>query len=1455
VSRTGLNLALLRSRASSRETEPSSQPGGISRRQLFHLAGAAAVAVHLMRPATAKALPNDIRFVAGRSRAALMIGGAERWVIDTRAFGGVPKLTVQESDSQVRLALTGATFPGTTLPADMTCEVSLNQPDGTITFSFALGNFQARAPLAAWLGGETAATGRAALDHSACRLADGAELTLSGAAKAQFYPDWAFRFEGSALARLAGEGRTDLVSDSVSVALLKADQPSLMSQPADRRTLVSLGRRDRTWDLDIAQWAPTGWTLEAVDHPFDALHIEASLNRRGETRYAMAAEAGTDDARLSLVAAGGLLGTDGKPFRLPLSAVRLAKTYDQQGVQAALVGRFSSRPAWLHGQGCSMLLGDDPASPGFEMVRRNGQLSSAVCSPALLGLTSPMQNTIVEPHFDGGPRLVNLATNLPIDTDFPREIPGQNELPTQGPIDIPDFVQAPVAVVPLSIKLSVLRPEDLLVLHFEFVNLRLEVGADRPARLVRQQQNRAAYILVTFPPQAIGEQAFYETETAGSPGDETPTMPPVKNRISGPSRLAFRLPAGVNEVPYTMEALLSWTHYDHALVPSALPPSLLLPIKQKASLLRLSIFEVEDDCNCEPLVPALIVPPRIQAPEQYHTFIEAPYRIFLSPNKYAGWAHSITPVTHDGWTELWHTRLGINQGHNKVDELSAYLRTVRAIWSPDFSPAGPANFPDASPFRMSLESAHRNQIVRLSSDYQIKGFTPKPIQADRLMLSSLGAWLNLRGFWGVRPAGFTVEEWRHRAVMGRDTYVRVVEPGYLFPYGHRAALITITERKFQPTPAGHMAAYLRQRKFIVVRQPDKTYPATGQAYSGRQMPLKKVTITTTVTPALDLPQSIVPGSGDSSFWPRVGGKDFLFNVITFDGEGQSQEYSTPMAFIMDDIAYDAAKMTIVAQNLANGDVNRRQRSLGGQKIAYAPADKPGDTSFETDYMTFAGEIPDQAEALGADQPRFFPKMTEAGIKMAAVEALTQSSNAAKIKMAQAFLDNAFNAASNKTGVFAELVNAVTAAFPANMSGGVGTPNMGVSGISRALGPVGGAISDIVGGTFDPKKFFNDQAKILGGILLSDILDLLNGVTGGDSDAAKVPKLTSRVVYPKGADGKEDKNAVPLGVETKLEWRPTVKDDPLHIFKTNSNTKFELFARLFQDFDGNPPTYEVKGLLEDFTVDLIAPVTSFLILKFNKITFSASDGAKTDVDPKIDKVEFVGPLKFVQTLQDFLKSDGGGGPFSFSLDISPSGVNAGVSLAIPNVQLGVLTIANMKLSMGLNLPFNGDPVRLRFAFCERENPFTLTVSMFGGGGFFAVALGLDGIELLEASFEFGGNFSMDIGVASGGVHVMVGIYYKMEGEDASLTGYLRLGGHLSVLGIITISAEFNMSLTYDIPNDKVWGQATLTVKVEILFFSVSVDLHVERKFKGSAGDPRFADLMTEDDWNQYAEAFA
>jgi hypothetical protein len=139
-------------------------------------------------------------------------------------------------------------------------------------------------------------------------------------------------------------------------------------------------------------------------------------------------------------------------------------------------------------------------------------------------------------------------------------------------------------------------------------------------------------------------------------------------------------------------------------------------------------------------------------------------------------------------------------------------------------------------------------------------------------------------------------------------------------------------------------------------------------------------------------------------------------------------------------------------------------------------------------------------------------------------------------------------------------------------------------------------------------------------------------------------------------------------------------------------------------------------------------------------------------------------------------------------------------------------------------------------------------------------------MLEASFEFGATAALDIGVASGEVHIMAGIYFKMEkkpveglpGEQmvSSLSGYLRCGGSLSVLGIVRISVEFLLSFTYYAPPvDKAKGRATLTVEVEILCFSKSIELTVERAFGGS-GDPTFEQMFdTPELWAEYAGAYA
>jgi hypothetical protein len=1038
-----------------------------------------------------------------------------------------------------------------------------------------------------------------------------------------------------------------------------------------------------------------------------------------------------------------------------------------------------------------------------------------------------------------------------------------------------------------------------------------------------------------YPVSKPGDSSAPPDPDVGTATSQTPGPPPVRARIAGWSRLAFTVPPAALPLDYTLPALLdACGALPLAVPPTALPPDKpkkLLPPKREALVARpvgaapgaarpaaaakpVAAVALQSGAAAAgkvarpvvsaqtarlraaaqaPVVSAVMRPEGIagtllqvlrpREPEAGETAIEAPYRLLISPHAGAAWAHATGLVRGaSGRVELWHTRLAVRAADGSADENDEDDRTVRAVWSPDYRLDNPpAHYgaaqtaTDDNPFRMPLDARDRHEIVPLTSDFTIPSYRPKPVAVQRLMLSALGAWMNVRGAWeppfdprqkSGQGLQLEVEEWRHRATMGRDHYVRVVYKGYLFPFGHRASLIKVTERKFRPIAdgpqRGQIAAYLFQRMYLVVREPERDYAAVdfvnaaGEHYEYAN-PFKRVRITTLITPDLDPPEnSDVADKAQQAFWPSVGTRPFRFHLIAHDWEGRASELTAPLIFVGAAFAHGedgvlAAAKADFAKTDTPEHAERRQRPFAGQKVAFAEAApaKPGGTALEVADVTFGVEIP--PADTPRETPRFYPTVTGAAVKMPAVQAISGGNQAPRIRFSPVYLKNGFGGAANKAELWAELEEMSPLRMGADKAGGIATPNMDIAGISRISGPVGGSsnpgpegLEKFATGAFDPKEFFGAAgAKILGGIGLADIIESV--LSGGDGK--NVPKLTTTVLYPGG-----DESQLPDGVEANLDWKPTVKSDPLGLFKPSAGSVFQLQAKVTSRLaaSGQPqaPEYLVHGELTNFKIDLIAPVTSFLIVEFEKFTLDAGSGRKTDVVPKIRSVEFAGPLAFVNELKEFLKG------YGFEIDLSGGGVTAGYTLPIPAITAGVMSLENISVSAAITIPFTGDPVRLRFAFCSRENPFLLRVYCFGGGGFVGLSLGIDGVELLELSFEFGACMSLDIGVASGGVYAMAGIYIKMENDAASLTGYLRLGGSLSVLAIITLSLEFYMGLTYETAGNKVWGEARLTVEIEILFFSASVEMSVRREFVDPE-IPKFADMMTAGEWQQYCEAFA
>lgn len=294
--------------------------------------------------------------------------------------------------------------------------------------------------------------------------------------------------------------------------------------------------------------------------------------------------------------------------------------------------------------------------------------------------------------------------------------------------------------------------------------------------------------------------------------------------------------------------------------------------------------------------------------------------------------------------------------------------------------------------------------------------------------------------------------------------------------------------------------------------------------------------------------------------------------------------------------------------------------------------------------------------------------------------------------------------------------------------------------------------------------------------------------------------------------------------------------------------------------GSQPSVSVACSISPFSLRLMGD-EPFISLDVDVLEFTALPGRKPDVNVVLGDqgVVFGGPLSFVNALRDVIPLDGFSDPPY--LDVTAEGITAGFDLAIPTVPLGVMNIMNISLGAEARVPFIGDSLDFRFSFCTREKPFRLTVWLFGGGGFFAVTVTPEKCRMLEASFEFGACVAIDLGVASGSIEVMAGIYFRLEEEDGELVGYFRLRGEVDVLGLISACIELYLELSYEPPSGKAVGRATLTVEIDILFLSMSVEISCEKKLKGSNQDPSFEKVLgtatPEGDraWDAYCAAFA
>jgi hypothetical protein len=311
---------------------------------------------------------------------------------------------------------------------------------------------------------------------------------------------------------------------------------------------------------------------------------------------------------------------------------------------------------------------------------------------------------------------------------------------------------------------------------------------------------------------------------------------------------------------------------------------------------------------------------------------------------------------------------------------------------------------------------------------------------------------------------------------------------------------------------------------------------------------------------------------------------------------------------------------------------------------------------------------------------------------------------------------------------------------------------------------------------------------------------------------------------------------------RLEWSPRLKEDSGGFFIPHKSDAFSLGVEVRpQAVGGKPAGADIFAALEEFDIVLF-PGSPAITIGFERIVFEVRAGSKPDIDVVLAGLTFGGPLKFIEKIKEALPLDGFSDPPEIDVDIT--GLRAYIDFPIPNIAVGVFALENMAVSAELKIPFLGDTIRLTFGFCSKENPFVLTVSMLGGGGYVGITITPKGLDRLEVALEFGASLSVNFGVASGGVSIVAGIFLAVEAMLVELTGYFRFRGYVIVLGIIGASLELGMELQYKKvgSDDKVMGRAWLILEITVLCFSKEVKIEAERKLSGKAEDPTFAEVM-------------
>ncbi|MGB8700107.1 MAG: hypothetical protein WCD18_11880, partial [Thermosynechococcaceae cyanobacterium] len=960
-------------------------------------------------------------------------------------------------------------------------------------------------------------------------------------------------------------------------------------------------------------------------------------------------------------------------------------------------------------------------------------------------------------------------------------------------------------------------------------------------RLVRAADQLDVQIeLLNLVPELTGETFVLRQNVAGQPSGIILTLPPqhLLEYISGkpsrrivadPTQLVFLVQPGQDAIPFSTEGILAALpslvpngHYLGVPVPGQqLSPERTLaslPEFQSAyALVHAAMAQFIPDARAEARSPlqtdayledlvqrgtAQLTSPQTEPPSVQRfgpplsvqrfepslplSELRLSSRLVLglwvgSESPVLRFHHAALPKTQDGRTELWHSvlaSLGSNGVMSYPNHNLAVLRSEEPLgtitgWQTD----------------VNLTKIH---ALSIDQARQIAAQAPAGLTgmltAKRVHLTPHGATMEVRGDW---PSSTTVKSWRHRTAIGRDQYDRIVEEGRLYPFGHKARKITTTERKIQ-YPTNGSPAKLMSRTVVEVLEPVRVFNA-GDAID-RQFPFVTIELLSLEPPVGDfqplLKSDGTPIHSDTGI-VNVGSdglaRPFRYRCLALDRAGRPVTFDVPLVFVAN--TFPSTQFSTLATTY-QARLDLSQIQLGGQTVTVADPGSPGlaATATPPDATDIIASLANlQVKGIGAD---FRPVVSEFTARVPGIERFTAVQEQLKVAYEEStYLLNGFGS-GNPGEVLLKLIGPQPVLGLANKAvnggllSGVSFP---ATGLSRRLGPVGGVLSDVAKDVFNPSQWLGgllDELKLLGVVplkaLMKDVATLAEAPIIAQSviDGLRQQKMRwSTPLFPaeKFPPGQPQEFKVPDGF---ARLRPT---HPGATVSSEEAAVLNVEAVVMHAEDGTM-TATTTCTIQQVTLGIGLGPLDLVQVPFKKIAFVSVNGCKPDLDVVMGDITFHGILAFLGVLTRLIDKSGFHDPPA--LDITADGIRSSFSTPIPDVAVGMFSLANITFGAALDIPFKEGAPELFLNFATFENPFQLAVSALGGGGFLCITLSAaSGLKRLEGALEFGASLSINLVVAKGAVSAMGGIYFRIEAGEALLTGYLRIAGILSVLGLI------------------------------------------------------------------------